>query len=142
MPLSETSFTLLVADAARLMRRSFVAALDQSPLTLARARVLVHLERSEGIRQVDLAERLEIQPMTLVRMIDQLAQEGLVERRQDPSDRRAHRLYLTDAARPQIEVIAEAGISVREKALAGMDEAERAQVFAMLERICRNLAAE
>lgn len=141
MPLSEASFSLLVADTARLMRRSFVDALHDSPLTLARARVLIHLERNEGIRQVDLAERLEIQPMTLVRMIDQLASEGLLERQPDPADRRAHRLYLTKAARPQLEIIAQAGAAVRDKALAGMDEAERAQTAAVLERICRNLAA-
>ncbi|WP_343036115.1 MarR family transcriptional regulator [Aromatoleum toluvorans] len=142
MPLSETSFTLLLADAARLMRHSFVDAIQDSPLTLARARVLIHLERNEGIRQVALAERLEIQPMTLVRMIDQLASEGLVERRPDPDDRRAHRLYLTKAARPQLEIVAQAGVAVREKALAGMSEDERAQTLALLQRICRNLAAE
>ncbi|NMF88274.1 MarR family winged helix-turn-helix transcriptional regulator [Aromatoleum petrolei] len=142
MALSEISFTLLLADAARLMRHAFVATLEDSPLTLARARVLIHLERNEGIRQVALAERLEIQPMTLVRMIDQLAGEGLVERRSDPADRRAHQLYLTDAARPQLEIIARVGAAVREKALAGMTEAERAQTIALVERICRNLAAE
>nr|WP_211162083.1 MarR family transcriptional regulator [Aromatoleum petrolei] len=124
------------------MRHAFVATLEDSPLTLARARVLIHLERNEGIRQVALAERLEIQPMTLVRMIDQLAGEGLVERRSDPADRRAHQLYLTDAARPQLEIIARVGAAVREKALAGMTEAERAQTIALVERICRNLAAE
>nr|WP_169129849.1 MarR family transcriptional regulator [Aromatoleum evansii] len=124
------------------MRHAFVATLQDSPLTLARARVLIHLERNEGIRQVALAERLEIQPMTLVRMIDQLASEGLVERRADPADRRAHQLYLTAAARPQLEIIAQTGVVVREKALAGMTEAERAQTIALLERICRNLAAE
>jgi len=141
MALSEISFTLLLADAARLMRHSFVETLQDSPLTLARARVLIHLERNEGIRQVALAERLEIQPMTLVRMIDQLANEGLVERRPDPADRRAHQLYLTAAARPQLEIITQTGVVVREKALAGMTEAERAQPIALLERICRNLAA-
>ncbi|NMG46269.1 MarR family transcriptional regulator [Aromatoleum toluvorans] len=124
------------------MRHSFVDAIQDSPLTLARARVLIHLERNEGIRQVALAERLEIQPMTLVRMIDQLASEGLVERRPDPDDRRAHRLYLTKAARPQLEIVAQAGVAVREKALAGMSEDERAQTLALLQRICRNLAAE
>ncbi|WP_018992454.1 MarR family winged helix-turn-helix transcriptional regulator [Aromatoleum toluclasticum] len=142
MALSEISFTLLLADAARQMRHSFVATLHDSPLTLARARVLIHLERNEGIRQVALAELLEIQPMTLVRMIDQLTSEGLVERRPDPADRRAHRLYLTESARPQLEIIAEVGVAVREKALAGMTEAERAQTIALLERICRNLATE
>lgn len=140
--LSEISFTLLLADAARLMRQSFVATIQDSPLTLARARVLIHLERNEGIRQVALAERLEIQPMTLVRMIDQLANEGLVERRADPADRRAHQLYLTPAARPQLEIIAQVGAAVRDKALSGMSEAERAQTVSLLERICRNLAAE
>ncbi|AYH44801.1 MarR family transcriptional regulator [Azoarcus sp. DN11] len=124
------------------MRHSFVDAIQGSPLTLARARVLIHLERNEGIRQVTLAERLKIQPMTLVRMIDQLAREGLIERRPDPEDRRAHRLYLTKAARPQLEIIAQVGVAVREKALAGMSEAERTQTLAVLQRICRNLAAE
>nr|NMF95813.1 MarR family transcriptional regulator [Aromatoleum toluolicum] len=122
------------------MRHSFMANLRDSPLTLARARMLIHLERNEGIRQVDLAELLEIQPMTLVRMVDQLASEGLVERRTDPADRRAHRLYLTDAARPQLDIIAETAAAVREKALVGLDEAERAQLTAALQRVCRNLS--
>ena len=136
----ELHFSLLLADAARLMRHSFTTGLQGSPLTLARARMLIHLERNEGIRQVDLAELLEIQPMTLVRMIDQLTSEGLVERRTDPADRRAHRLYLTDAARPQLDIIAEAGTAVREKALVGLDEAEQAQLIAALQRVCRNLS--
>lgn len=136
----ELDFSLLLAGAARLMRQSFTTNLRDSPLTLARARMLIYLERNEGIRQVALAELLEIQPMTLVRMIDQLASEGLVERRTDAADRRAHRLYLTDAARPQLDLIAEAAKAVREKALVGMDDADRAKLIASLQQVCRNLS--
>ncbi|MGL6645389.1 MarR family winged helix-turn-helix transcriptional regulator [Aeromonas caviae] len=90
----------LIGDVQRLMRRQFQQQLEGSCLTLAQARALVHIARSEGIRQVDLAERLDIQPITLARQLDQMADNGLVERRNDPNDRRAHQLHLTEGPPP------------------------------------------
>ena len=81
----------LLADVSRLMRREFAQRMGGrlSSLTFAQARALVHLSRSEGLRQIELANLLEVQPITLARLIDQLDARGLVERRADPDDRRA-----------------------------------------------------
>src|SRR5262245_38847974 len=95
----------LIHDVARLLRRNFTRRLQGLNLTQAECRALMHLARSEGLRQVDLAELLEIQPITLARLIDELGAAGHVERRPDPSDRRAFRLFLTPAAKPVVAQI-------------------------------------
>ena len=132
----------LLADVSRLMRREFAQRMDGrlSILTFAQARALVHLSRSEGLRQVELANLLEVQPITLARLIDQLDAHGLVERRADPDDRRAHRLFLTPAARPHLDAIREVVASVRVDALRGIDAAQAAALSDTLGRIRGNLA--
>lgn len=132
----------LLADVSRLMRREFARRMDGrlSILTFAQARALVHLARSEGLRQVELANLLEVQPITLARLIDQLDARGLVERRADPDDRRAHRLFLTPAARPHLDALREVAASVRVDALRGIDAAQAAALSATLARIRGNLA--
>ena len=129
------------ADVSRLMRREFARRMDgRLDLTFAQARALVHLARSEGLRQVELANLLEVQPITLARLIDQLDARGLVERRADPDDRRAHRLFLTPAARLHLDAIREVAASVRVDALRGIDAAQAAALSATLARIRGNLA--
>lgn len=141
MRFTEDTFGFLLSDTARLLRRAFEQSVQNTPITLAQARALVYLARNEGIRQVDLAELLEIQPMTLARLIDQLAAENLVERRQDPADRRAYRLYLMEKAGAHLDAIAEVADSLRDRALDGISDEEREQVMAVLRRIRQNLAA-
>jgi DNA-binding MarR family transcriptional regulator len=141
MPDSSDSVGFLVADVARLMRRAFQARLDGAALTYAQARALVWLARQEGLRQVDLAEQLEIQPITLARLVDQLADAGLVERRPDPLDRRAYRLFLTPAAAPRLAEIRAIGDAIRAEALAGLDARQAAATLEGLRRIRRTLAA-
>lgn len=131
----------LVNDISRLMRRAFQQKLDGSDLTLAQARTLVYVSRHEGVRQVDLAELLEIQPITLARLIDQLAEAGLVERRADPGDRRAYRLHLTAAAAPRLAAIRQVASSVRAHAFAGLDKQQIASLAAALQKMHDNLAA-
>ena len=135
MPDRSDHLGFLVADIARLMRRAFQARLDDSMLSFAQARTLVYLARAEGQRQVDLAEQLEIQPITVARLLDQLADAGLVERRTDPADRRAYRLYLTPAAAPRLAQIRRIGESVRAEALEGLSAAEARQAVAALRRV-------
>ena len=72
-------------------------------MTRAQWGVLFRLERSEGLKQSELADLLDIQPITLTRLIDRLCENGLIERRSDPNDRRAKRLFLTPAARPLLD---------------------------------------
>ena len=122
------------------MRRAFAARLRGSSLTLAQARALVHIARAEGIRQVELAARLEVQPITLARLVDQLDHAGLVERRADPGDGRAYQLFLTAAARAPLGRIERVGATVRAQAMKGLSEREAAAVMAGLRRMRENLA--
>jgi DNA-binding MarR family transcriptional regulator len=131
----------LVADVARLMRRAFQVHLEGSALTYAQARALVWLAREQGLRQVDLAEQLEIQPITLARLVDQLADAGLVERRADPTDRRAYRLFLTRAAAPRVAEIRAIGDAIRDQALAGLGAKDAEQTVAGLRRMRASLSA-
>lgn len=140
MPDTPDNVGFLVADVARLMRRAFQQRLEGRDLTYAQARALVWLARRQGLRQVDLAEQLEIQPITLARLVDQLAEAGLVERRADPADRRAYRLYLTRAAAPRIAEIRAIGDAIREDALAGLSRTEATRVLGALRRMRDALA--
>ncbi|MFZ5511641.1 MAG: MarR family winged helix-turn-helix transcriptional regulator [Pseudomonadota bacterium] len=137
----QDSLGFLLADASRLMRRAFQARLEGSSLTYAQARALVYLSRHEGIRQIELADLLEVQPITLARLIDQLAGSGLVERRADPADRRAYQLFLTPAAAPHLAAIERVAGAVRTQALRGLDARQAAQVLAALRKIRDNLAS-
>jgi DNA-binding MarR family transcriptional regulator len=130
----------LVADISRLMRRAYRQRQQRSALSVAQARTLVHVARREGVRQVDLAETLEVQPITLARLIDQLARAGLVERRPDPTDRRAYRVHLTRAAVPHLSAIEEVAASIRADALRGLDAREATLVINALQKIHANLA--
>ncbi|HET7844228.1 MAG TPA: MarR family transcriptional regulator [Xanthomonadales bacterium] len=92
-------FPLLVIDVGRLMRTDFDRRAQRFGLTRAQWRVVKRLHREEGLRQRELAEVLEIEPIALGRVIDRLEKSGFVERRADPSDRRAWRLYLAPRAK-------------------------------------------
>src|SRR6267142_5046072 len=111
------SLGFVLSDVARLIRRNFKQRLKDSCLTHGQARVLVHASRNEGIRQVELAEMLEVQPITLARLLDQLAKVGLIERRADPQDRRAYHIYLTRAATPHLAAIERVAKDVHEYGL-------------------------
>ena len=95
--MSET-IGFLLNDSARLFRRAFNARTRDTGITALQWRLLIYLRRHEGIRQGPLAELIEVEPITLSRMIDRLEEAGLVERRADPSDRRAWLLYLAPGA--------------------------------------------
>jgi MarR family transcriptional regulator, transcriptional regulator for hemolysin len=93
---------------------------SQFGITRAQWVVLVRLDRFEGIKQSELAEMLDLQPITLTRLLDRLCDNGLIERRADPSDRRAKRLHLTPAARPLLERLGDLGDELMGTALAGV----------------------
>ncbi len=140
MELRQETLGFLLADVSRLTRRAFQQRIEGSSLTQAQARALVYISRHEGIRQVELADLLEIQPITLVRLIDQLAEGGLVERRPDPADRRAYRLFPTPDAAPHLAAIEEVAASVRADALRGIDEQQTAVLLSALRKMRDNLA--
>lgn len=139
--LPQDSLGFLVADLARRMRSAFALQLEGSGLTLAQARALLYVARHEGMRQVELAELLEVQPITLARLIDQLQQLGLVERRADPKDGRAYRIVLTPASGPHLVTIERVASVIRKQSLRGIGQAEAALVTSALHRMRKNLAA-
>lgn len=98
-----TSLPYLLSDTARLLRRHFDARVRALGVTSPQARMLLIMSVHEGENQGFYAERLEVEPITLCRMVDRMEETGLVERRKDPGDRRAWRLHLTARSRPMIE---------------------------------------
>lgn len=140
MPKSQDSVGFLIADVLRLMRRHFAGQLKATGLTLAQARALVYISRREGLRQVELAALMEIQPITLARIVDQLDDTGLVERRADPGDRRAYQLFLRPAARAPLAKVTQASDQVRQQALRGLAPREAAALADALNRVRENLA--
>src|ERR1043165_2568241 len=102
-------FAFLVSDVARLLRTHADQRARQFGMTRAQWAVLARLETNEGLKQSELAEMLDLQPITLTRLVDRLCANGLIERRADPDDRRAKRLYLTPQARPLMDRLADLG---------------------------------
>ena len=131
----------LVSDVSRLLRRRFDARARLIGVTRAQWRVLTTLSRAEGINQGGLADRLEVEPITLCRMIDRLEEAGHVERRRDPTDRRAWRIYLTDTSRPLLDKLHVVADGLLDDALAGIDDNSRTLFSETLQRIRDNLTA-
>ncbi len=134
-------FGFLLNDVSRLMRARFDSRARKLSLTRSQWRVLVFLARSEGINQSGLAEIIEVERMSLGRMIDRLEAAGMVERRPDATDRRVHRLYLTSSARPLLDKMVDLANETQEEALEGLSEADRDQLHRLLTGIKTNLTA-
>ena len=115
----EIAFTII--DVARMLRTYADQLARQFGISRAQWGVLVRLDRSEGLKQSELAEILDLQPISLTRLLDRLAENGLIERRADPNDRRANRLFLMPAARPLLERLAELGKAMMTTVLEGLD---------------------
>jgi DNA-binding MarR family transcriptional regulator len=129
------NFGFLVRDVYRLYAKHFERYAREIDLTLPQCKVLAHLSRNEGISQARLAEVTDTDPMTLVRTLDRMQQDQWIERRQDPLDRRAHRLYLRDAARPITQRMWKLADQMRQEALSALSVAEREQLMGLLERV-------
>jgi MarR family transcriptional regulator for hemolysin len=136
----DRSFGFLLHDVARLLRKRYEQRARPLGLTRAQWQALAQLKRHEGINQAALAELLELEPITVGRLIDRMEEGGLVERRDDPADRRAHRLYLTRRAGPLLEICREIGDGVRADAFAGLAESEREILIDLLARVRGNLS--
>ena len=102
---------------------------------------LTELEKNEGISQARLAELSEVEPMAMVRILDRMEADGVIERRPDPDDRRARRLHLTARAKPLLEEIWRLAALTRAETLAGIARAEREALIDLLERLETNLLA-
>ena len=129
-------------DVARMLRTYSDQRAREVHMTRAQWAVLVKLQRAQGVKQCELADSLEIAPITLARLVDKLTASGLVERRDDATDRRANRLFLTADAAPTLQKLGDLGEAVMARALAGLDDEAIAAIAAGLQRIKTNLKHE
>jgi DNA-binding MarR family transcriptional regulator len=136
----DRNFAFEVAETAQALRRAFDRRAAALGVTRAQWRVLARLGRENGLRQVALAESLDLEPITLCRMIDRLEEAGLVERRRDEADRRAWRIRLTEKAVPITECLRVLGTEFLGEALDGIAPADQARALEVLERVRANLS--
>jgi DNA-binding MarR family transcriptional regulator len=132
---------LLIRDISQLMRAEFNRRMAPKGLTQAQWQALARLSFCEGVRQVQLAEMLEIAPITLTRQLDRLEEQGWVERRPDPEDRRAQRLFLTPEAQPMLQELWKEAAEVKELAMRGMPHEQREALIDALNVMKTNLSA-
>jgi len=132
-------FAFIINDVARMLRTYADYRAGQFGVTRAQWAVLVRLDRFEGLKQSELAEMLDLQPITLTRLLDRLCDSGLIERRSDPNDRRAKRLFLTAAARPLLERLGALGEDMMAGTLAGVPRESVEQIVAQLAVVKENL---
>ena len=129
-----------IAETAHTLRRAFDRRAAGLGATRAQWKVLFRLTHTPGLRQVDLAEILDIEPISLCRIIDRLQEAGLVERTRDPDDRRAWRLHVTAKAEPLVERLKAIAGELFDQAFAGIDPEEIEKVRGMLARVRENVS--
>lgn len=126
----------------RLWRREVDETLGRYGLSAATWQPMLHISRlGDGIRQRDLAESLGIEGPSLVRLLDSLESQGLIERREDGADRRAKAVHLTEDGRTLVEGIRGVAAEVRERLLAGVPDEDVMLCLGLLGRVEGNLAA-
>jgi MarR family transcriptional regulator for hemolysin len=135
----ETAFQIM--DVARMLRTYADQQARQFGISRAQWAVLIRIDRTEGLKQSELAEILDLQPISLTRLLDRLAENGLIERRADPNDRRANRLYLKPAARPLLDQLADLGAGMMDTVLDGLDTKTIERMLGDLGLIKDNLRA-
>jgi MarR family transcriptional regulator, transcriptional regulator for hemolysin len=135
----EIAFTIM--DVARMLRTYADQRARQFGISRAQWAVLIRIDRTEGLKQSELAEILDLQPISLTRLLDRLADSGLIERRADPNDRRAKRLFLKPAARPMLEQLAELGKDTMATVLEGLEPKSNERLLRDLGLMKDNLRA-
>jgi MarR family transcriptional regulator for hemolysin len=131
----------LVHEVARLWRKRFEQNARNSGLTRSQWQAIAYLSKHEGIHQAALADLLEIEPITLVRILDKLEDRGLIERRQHQTDRRIWLLFLKDAARPLLADMQPIVETTRAEVLEGVTLENRDRLFETLNLMKTNLMA-
>jgi len=135
----KTSFGVLVTDVTRLMRKHFDRRAVRFNLTRAQWRALKRVSYSEGMTQSELAEVLELEPIAIGRVIDRLQKAGFIERRADPADRRAWRLYLTQRAHAVVDDMESISTKLFREAQRGISAADLKIMINVLARMKDNL---
>lgn len=131
----------LISDAARLLRTYTDQQARAFGSTRAQWAVLSRLSKCEGMSQSELAGLLDIQPITLARLVDKLCHDGLVKRLPDETDRRVKRLHLTPRARTVLDPLETVAEEIVGTALAGLGVAERRDLIAKMQLVKQNLKA-
>lgn len=137
--IQKREIAFLINDVGRLLRTYADQEVRRFGMTRAQWAVLSRLARSEGLKQAEIAELLDIQPITLTRLIDRLCDSGLIERRADPEDRRAKRLFLTAAAKPLMDRLDALGEELMTTVLDGLASAETDSMRRHLQHVKNNL---
>jgi len=135
----DMNFLFVLAELQRLVRAYADKEAARYGITRAQWAVLAKVERNEGLKQTELAEQMEMQPITLTRLIDRLCENGWIERRSDDADRRVNRLYLRRAARPLLGKLAGLRSELTATALEGINPSEAHRLLGQLELIKENV---
>lgn len=130
-----------IAETAHALRKSFDRRASALGVTRAQWKVLLRLTRMPGLRQVELADMLDVEPITLSRIVDRLEEGGHVERTPDPADRRVWRLQVTEQAKPLVARLQAVGHDLVEQAFEGIEAEELEQVRDVLARVRENVSA-
>jgi DNA-binding MarR family transcriptional regulator len=141
---ADRTFGFLVQDVSRLMKRQFDRRARHTGLLITRrqAGVVLYIARHEGVSQAEVANRLDLEPIALVRMLDKLHEEGVVERRAHPTDRRVRTLWLAPGAAPVVERILDINQVIRGEAFAGAPTGMREALIEALTFVRDNLMRE
>lgn len=130
---------LRIVETSRLLRAVVEQRLRPYGMTRSQFATLSRLERQDGLAQHELADALEVQPIAMVRLVDQLSAQGLVERRNDPADRRINRLYITEAGRKRVERLEDFKDGLGRELFEGLSPEEVAAASDTLDRLHANL---
>src|SRR5690242_10077173 len=135
----DMNFLFTLGEVQRLVRAYADKEAARYGITRAQWAVLAKVERTEGMKQTELAEQMEMQPITLTRLIDKLCDNGWIERRGDENDRRVNRLYLKKAARPLLAKLAGLRSELTTTALEGISPNDAERLVSQLESIKENV---
>jgi len=135
----DTNFLFTLGELQRLVRAYADKEAARFGITRAQWAVLARVERSEGMKQSELAELMEMQPITLTRLVDKLCDSGWIERRGDETDRRVNRLYLRKAGRQLLGKLSGLRSELTATALEGINPADAHRLLGQLEQIKGNV---
>ena len=137
----QPSLGILLIDVSRMLKKCFEKNCRGTGMTRAQWQALSMLYRHPGITQGALADLLEVEPITIGRMVDRLEVAGMLERRPHPTDRRAWCLHLLPASEPVLEALKDLAATTRAELMAGLNEDEQRQAMRLLSRMKENLAS-
>lgn len=137
----EQNEMVLLHEIASQIRKCFDRRVQHLGLTRSQWRVLCILRRHPGIRQIQLADMMEVEPITLVRLLDRMVKSGWIERKPHPEDRRANQIYLTGKVQGVVDEMKHISISIRQHALDGFTQEEHDVLLRYLERMKTNTVA-